>query len=156
MKKTLLIYLILITQFNSYSQFDRYLSFELLGSGGIASFNFEKTFYQKNKLKLNYRIGFSAMPIDKNNGDALIFPLMVHAVLGEKAHKLDVGLGQSITITTKLNGFILMPMSFGYRFEPTDKRYYLRASYTPLISYLVDRQWQHWGGLTYGFKLKQK
>ncbi len=135
---------------------NRYFSFELAGSGGLASVNFEKTILDKEKLDLNFRAGFSLFPVDPNNGTVLVFPIMFHAIYGQSAHKVDFGLGQSFSITTKGQSFILMPLSLGYRFEPIDKRYYLRASYTPLFSYVIDRQWQHWGGITFGYKLKLK
>jgi len=135
---------------------DRHLSFELAGSGGLASINFEKSFYQKEALNMKYRIGFSFVPIDKNNGSTLILPIMIHGVFGQTSHKLDLGIGQTVSVTTKGQAFILMPLACGYRFEPDNKNYYLRVSYTPIISYLIDWQWQHWAGVTYGLKLKTK
>ncbi|MEM8523303.1 MAG: hypothetical protein AAGG68_01610 [Bacteroidota bacterium] len=130
----------------------QYLSFELGGSGGLASINYEKVFSQKENIALYYRTGFSFAPVDQNNGTAFIFPLMLHTKIGKDQHFLDLGLGQSISITSEGNFFIRMPTSLGYRFEPTGKKIYWRFSYTPIVSYLLDFQWEHWGGITFGHK----
>ena len=127
---------------------------ELGGSGGFASFNFEWIFAHRNpKMRFLLRPGISVSPIDKNNGLALIFPVMVHGVYGQK-HCLDVGLGQTFTITTKGQFFFRAPLSIGYRLEPKSSRMFYRFSYTPIVSYLFDQQWEHWGGISVGYKIK--
>jgi len=167
MKSLFTVFFFLMFVNSSFTQRDKYVSFELAGSGGLASFNYELSLFKKPRIrttfetstkekfkyKFNWRFGISVAPIDKNNGVALVFPIMVHGVFGQKQHKLDVGIGQAITITTKGNFFFIMPASIGYRFQPIDKRYYLRLSYTPIISYLVNFQWQNWAGITFGYKL---
>jgi len=137
-------------------QRERYVSFELGGSGGIASLNYEKTFVNREVCKFSWRLGFSVAPIDRTNGTVLIFPLMVHGIVGKSNHKLDLGIGQSLSITTRGQPFVLMPAVVGYRFQPEDKRCYWRIAYTPLISYLLNFQVQHWAGLTFGYKLNAK
>ena len=130
----------------------RSLYFEFGGSGGFGSFNFEWTFAQKEKFRWMLRTGISGTYIDKNNGAGFIFPVMVHGVYGQK-HGLDVGIGQTLTITTRGSIFLRAPLSIGYRLEPEGKRVFYRFSYTPIISYIVDFQWEHWGGITIGYKL---
>ena len=153
------------------AQDQRFFTFELAGSGGFGSFNYEKSIIRKPALpvnqdllfadakpylQLNWRLGFSFSPVDKNNGTVLIFPVMIHAMYGKQSHFFDAGLGQTFSVTTKGRPFIMMPVSAGYRFQPMDRRYYLRVAYTPIISYLVDFQCQHWAGITYGYQLKTK
>ncbi len=133
---------------------ESFLSFELAGSGGLASLNYERSFHKNDSRKFLWRTGFSLAPIDKNNGVVLVFPLMVHGVFGASKHKLDVGIGQTISISTKAAFFILLPTSIGYRLEPSDKRYYWRFAYTPIFSYLIDFQMQQWGGIAFGYRLK--
>ena len=145
-----------LLSFQSFGQTHNYLSFELAGSGGVGSLNFEHAFFKKEALELDYRIGFSAAPIDKNNGVGLVFPLMVHGIYGKKASKLDIGTGIALTITTRGALYLKSPVSIGYRFEPIDKNYYLRLAYTPLVGYIVDFNVQHWGGFTYGYKFTKK
>lgn len=129
------------------------LYFELAGSGGFGSINFEWNFLSKGKFRWMLRTGLSGTYIDKNNGVGFVFPLMVHAVYG-KNHGLDVGIGQALTITTRGSLFLRTPLSIGYRLEPQGKRIFYRFSYTPIVSYLVDFQWEHWGGITIGYKLR--
>lgn len=138
---------------SAFSQKSKYLSFEVAGSGGLGSLNYENAFFESEKMDLHFRAGLSFAPVDKNNGIGIVFPLMVHTILGAGNHKADIGLGQTFTITTKGSFFVRMPFSVGYRFEPAEKRYYLRASYTPIISYLFNFQWENWAGLTFGYRL---
>ena len=135
-----------------FAQKHRYLSFELAGSGGFGSINYEKGFIEKPQFQLIGRVGFSLAPIDRNNGSALVFPVMVHAVVGKNGHGLDLAAGQTFSMTTHGAIFLRMPLALGYRYQPLEKHYYLRISYTPIVSYLVDLQWEHWGGLTFGYQ----
>lgn len=130
--------------------------FELAGSGGLGSINYEKHFFNKNKVDLTWRLGLSFAPIDKNNGFGLVFPVMVNALIGKKAHKLELGIGQGITLTTKGSFFILTPLVLGYRFQKPEKNIFYRITYTPLISYLVDFQYQNWGGISIGYRFNSK
>ena len=134
------------------SQENGSIELELGGVGGFGSVSYSKTFASKNTIDFNYRVGLSYATIDRNNGAAFIFPVMVHATYGLSNHRVDFGLGQAITVTTRGSLFARMPLSLGYKFDPM-KRVYYRFAYTPIISYLFNFQWEHWGGGTFGFKL---
>lgn len=134
----------------------RSLFFELGGSGGLGSFNYEKHFYKKNNTEFTWRAGLSFAPIDKNNGTGIVFPLMLNSLMGKNAHKLELGLGQGITLTTKAQFFLLTTAAVGYRYQNESKPWFYRVTYTPLISYLVDFQVQHWGGLSIGYTFNNK
>ncbi len=129
------------------------LYLELGGAGGFGSLNHEWNFHSTQHNRWILRTGISGTYVDKNNGAAIIFPVMLHFVRGHK-HGLDVGIGQSLTVTTRGSAFLRMPVSLGYRLEPEGSRMFYRFAYTPLISYLVDFQWEHWGGISIGFKLR--
>ena len=129
---------------------------EIAGSGGLGSINFEKEFYKKNNTAFTWRAGLSFAPIDKNNGTGIVFPLMVNSIIGKGSHKLDLGLGQGITITTKGRFFILTTAAIGYRFQREDKNWFYRVTYTPLISYLIDFQVQQWAGISIGYTINNK
>ncbi|MDX1350631.1 MAG: hypothetical protein R3279_10310 [Putridiphycobacter sp.] len=139
-----------------FAQQGKYISVELAGSGGFGSFNYEHPILCKQTVTLNMRYGFSMAPIDKQNGTNLIFPILLHGLIGRRAHQLDLAIGQAISITTKGSFFLSAPLACGYRYQPANKRFFIRLSYTPILSYLIDVQWQHWAGITYGFKLNQK
>lgn len=136
------------------AQTDKSLGFDLGGVGGVASINYSSPFKQTEQSTLLIRAGFSLAPIDPNNGTALVFPVLFHYNRGANKHKLDLGIGQTLSLTTRGSFFIRMPLNIGYLLEPEGKRFYFRAAYTPLVSYLLDFQYEHWGGLSFGFKLK--
>ncbi|MBN4071046.1 hypothetical protein JYT72_00920 [Crocinitomix catalasitica] len=150
---TLLI--LLLSSLDSFAQRPIYISIEALGSGGFGSINFEREFYDAGAFSLQFRGGFSFTPVDPNNGSVLIFPVMVHGVVGKKTSRLDFGIGQSFSITTRGAPFVRMPLSLGYRIQPPEKRFYLRFSYTPIVSWLIDQQFEHWGGITFGFRINK-
>jgi hypothetical protein len=127
---------------------------EIAGSGGIGSINYENHFHKKGITEFTWRIGFSLAPIDKNNGTAIIFPAMINSLIGKKMHKLELGLGQGFTITTKGNPFAITIASIGYRYQSENKKWFYKVAYTPLISYLVDFQVQHWAGVSFGYTFK--
>lgn len=156
MKTTLLIVLCSLALFSSGQSDQRSNSvfLELAGSGGIASLNYERQFSQKENTSFYWRAGLSIAPIDRNNGTGIVFPLMATVLAGRSAHKLEAGIGQGITLTTKGKFFALTTLAIGYRYQPNDARWFYRATYTPLISYLVDFQIQQWGGLSIGYTFK--
>lgn len=156
MVKRLVLLFVISISLGTYSQKDSYLSLEALGSGGLGGLFYERDYATVGIVDFQYRLGFSMMPVDVNNGSVLIFPHMLHFVIGQKASRLDFGLGFTASITTKGQFFVRQPLSIGYRFEPPAKNFYLRASYTPIASVLIDYQWQHWGGLTFGLKISNR
>ncbi len=126
---------------------------EVGGSGGLGSLNFERTFRNNSTTAFSWSAGFSMAPIDKNNGTALVFPCMLHLMHGKSHHKIEFGMGQGFSLTTKGNAFILGTLAIGYRYNNPDKRVFWRIAYTPLVSWLVDWQYQHWAGISIGFHL---
>ena len=129
----------------------RSIFFEIAGSGGFGSFNYEKHFCKRGKAEFTWRVGFSIAPIDKNNGTGIVFPLMINTLIGKSSHKLELGLGQGITVTTRGALFALTTAVIGYRYQSDEKKWFYRVSYTPLISYLVDFQIQQWAGISIGY-----
>ncbi|MEM9930358.1 MAG: hypothetical protein AAF840_11105 [Bacteroidota bacterium] len=130
------------------------ISFELGGVGGVASLNYERVFLERKRYALAGRVGLSFAPVDRNNGTAIIIPVLVEALIGRSRSRLELGVGQGFTVTTKGNPFALTIASVGYRFQGNNSRFYYRIAYTPLVSYLIDFQVQHWGGIGIGYRLK--
>lgn len=127
---------------------------EVGGSGGLGSLNYTRPWKQCDLADIYWRAGISFAPIDKNNGTGIVFPLMLEAHAGKNAHQMIAGIGQGLTITTKGNFFALTTASLGYQYRSEKSPWFFRAAYTPLISYLVDFQWQHWGGISIGYTFK--
>jgi hypothetical protein len=86
----------------------------------------------------------------------IVFPLMANVMIGRTAHKLEAGLGQGITVTTRGSFFVLGTAAIGYRYQPEEKRIFYRVTYTPLVSYLVDFQVQQWFGASIGYAFNKK
>lgn len=130
------------------------LFLELGGAAGLASLNIEQVFSDRGTIHFAYRLGASGFPIDRNNGMVLVIPAGIHMITGEKAHKLDLSLGQNLSITTKRKAHLMTTMGLGYRYQKTKKPFFFRIAYTPLISYLFTFQYQHWAGITLGYSLR--
>lgn len=129
---------------------------EMAGSGGLGSLNYEKNFTAIKNTSLTWSGGLSFAPIDKNNGTGIVFPIMLHSLSGKSAGKLELGIGQGITITTRGHFFILATAAVGYRHQAPDKNFFYRITYTPIVSYLVDFQYQHWAGISFGYSFNKK
>ncbi len=130
-------------------------SLELGGLAGIYSFNIETEFKTQENRTWSHRFGLGGLPIDKNNGIALYFPMAIDLSIGNE-HKLNFEAGQTVTVTTKGSFHVLTTLGIGYKLEPSDKNWFLRVHYTPLISLIYDFQYQNWAGVGIGIKLKQK
>jgi hypothetical protein len=156
--RTFLFLLLLIsnTSFGQTYAKRKSVFFEIAGSGGIGSINYEKLLCKKNNIEYTGRLGFSIAPIDKNNGIGLVFPFMVNSIFGKHSHKLELGIGQGLTVTTKGSFFLLTIPTIGYRYQNEKKKMFYRVTYTPLISCLIDFQVQQWAGISIGCTLNNK
>jgi len=164
--------LFFILRFADLSAQTRDVFLELGGSGGLGSVNYEK-WRPPAPVKrggpyghegpdpkpwwIGIRCGIGASPIDKNNGWVAVFPVM-GSILFEpyrSSHALEISAGFAPSVTTKGAFFIKSPLALGYRYWPDDedKKIFFRATYTPIFAWLVDVQWQHWFGISIGYKL---
>lgn len=132
------------------------LYLEFGGSGGLGSFNYERIFMSRPSVDISWRAGLSLAPIDRNNGTGLVFPLMLHSTWGHKTNKFDFGIGQGITVTTHASFYTLTTFSAGIRHQKEGSLWFWRMSYTPLLSYIADRQWQHWAGFSIGYQWRRE
>jgi len=163
----LLVFLFLLFAGSASAQ-QRDIFLELGGSGGIASINYEhffkKCFFNHtdgsgddgaSPFRYSMRYGFSTTPVDKNNGWVLVFPTLMNLVYGnpQQPHRLEIGAGLAPSVTTKGSFYIKSPLFIGYRFQPVEKKIFLRAGYTPIVGWLVDFQWQHWAGISLGYNI---
>lgn len=119
------------------------LGVEILGSGGLGALTYESRWAQ-----WGCSLGFSLAPIDRNNGVALVFPMHIRKFFLEGDHRFVLGTGQAITITTKGQYFLMGLLECGWMWKRKDSPWAVKLAYTPLVSYLVDFQWQHWAGFS--------
>lgn len=127
---------------------------ELGGNGGLFSLNYENIFKEQERWNLGWRAGFALTPVDENNGAVITLPVMLMGTLFPGPNKLEAGLGNGFSITTKGAPFMRGVAALGYRYQDADKPVFLRVMYTPFISYLIDFQWQHWIGISIGYRFK--
>lgn len=133
---------------------DKSLFLELGGYGGFYSVNYEKPVIIK-EASLKLRVGIGGFPLDQNSGILIIFPVGVNYEIGDGPHKLDLGIGHTITTSTLPSIHSQSNLSIGY-LHRTDEKFWYRVSYTPLISHWVDFQYQHWVGICLGYRLSNR
>lgn len=119
---------------------------ELGGSGGLGSVNVAVPVGTSPWLRA--RVGLSTMPLDRNTGWVVIVPALLEA---ESSGPLSVvaGAGLGLSCTTKLHPHARGVLELGGRWRP-EGPLWVGAAYTPLVSFLADRQWEHWAGLQVG------
>ena len=77
-------------------------------------------------------------------------------LIGQGNHKIEFGIGQGLSLTSKGRFFALATPVVGYRYQSIEKRFFFRVTYTPLISYILDFQYQNWVGVSIGYNIKFK
>jgi hypothetical protein len=126
---------------------------ELAGTGGIYSVFYEQRFC---KTKLLLHTGFSCYGTGKRT--LFVFPVLVKKTFGNSNHRIETGIGNTITISIR-QGFQIFPRALlllGWRFQKNESPWIFRIAYTPMISYIADLQYQHWAGISIGYTLKTK
>ena len=158
MKATFVILLLLITTELYCQKFVKKESviLEIGGSAGVGSINYESVFSKKGKANLLWRAGVSGLPIDKNNGFVFIILTTFGTLIGQGNNKLELGIGQGLSVTSKGKISSLATPIIGYRYQNAKKRLFFRITYTPLISYILDFQYQNWAGVSLGYNLSFK
>jgi hypothetical protein len=126
---------------------------EAFGMGGIYSFSYEHHFSKGNWF---LQPGFAAYGSDSRM--LFIFPVMAKKAFGKGPHQLEAGIGHGFTLETGdgVSGFVRGLLLAGWRFQKPESSWIFRASYTPFISYLIDLQYQHWGGISIGYQLNRE
>jgi hypothetical protein len=117
---------------------------ELLGAGGLYSFNYERRFAQR----WTARVGFSAYngqsdaPTD-DSVTLLLFPVMVNALIPGGTHNLELGAGPTFGYASatledfgSLTGFGVGVISanIAYRYQPPEGGLSFRAGFLPNYS----------------------
>ena len=126
---------------------------EIAGMGGLYSLSWERGIGKQNWF---VQPGMAVYGTGKST--LLVFPVIFKKTFGAHAHRLETGIGQGITFALG-QGFQVFPrgiLDIGWRFQKENSPWIFRASYTPMISYLIDLQYQHWGGISLGYQLNLK
>jgi hypothetical protein len=113
--------------------------FELLGSGGLYSVNYERAVTRSVRV----RVGAGSWRAESFWSDAetriRTFPVMLQVVPGRGAHRLEAGIGllpgHSGRDVGVSSGFLSLIASVGYRYEPPQRRFIFRAGFTPFYGF---------------------
>ncbi len=157
MRLLLNIAIMLAAALHVHSQNRTWVSLELGGNGGLYSVNLEKSLLFDKPDHWQWRGGISIIP--SSGRIEWVVPAGISYLAGKTGHYMELGLGQGIAIAWDytngwVHAFPRATATLGYRWMPADSRWFFRLAYTPLVSYLVDFQYQHWGGITAGYRLK--
>lgn len=158
MKKNIFFFLFFLTATQTFAQTDslwpkKSLHFELGGSGGFWSVSAERSLGRHNWY-LQY--GLSYIPTGTQH--VLTVPVLLKKTFGQKSHRLETGIGQGFSLALG-NGLKFFPrglLEIGWRYQQENSPWIFRVLYTPIISYLVDMQYQHWGGIGIGYQINLK
>jgi hypothetical protein len=135
---------------------------ELLGVGGLYSFNYAYRFHEY----FSARFGLTAWRIDGMFGggtDLIGLPVMINTLLGDGTHFLEAGVGFVINSTTEQAGSLFgdtMPThhsshpyyigSIGYRHEKKKGGFMFRIAFTPILNYGFEKATIPIGGISFG------
>lgn len=134
---------------------------ELLGSGGIYSFNYDRMFTEN----ISGRIGvmyFPAVPsLFSSVENLFIMPFTLNFLIGENSHKLELGAGivygqANVGITfnneTETSSAISETFTIGYRYQQRLGGFLFRIGFTPLFRF--GEIFMPWGGISIGFSFR--
>jgi hypothetical protein len=133
------------------SKAERSVHLELGGVGGLWSLNMERSL-GRNQWYFQY--GITYLPTGTHH--VFTSPLLIKKVFGQKNHRLETGIGQGFSLAFqegKPKVFARGILLTGWRYQKEESPWIFRAFYSPLISYLVDLQYQHWAGIGVGLQL---
>lgn len=128
---------------------------ELGGMGYLYTLNYD--FRPIEHLAI--RVGFEVLPIPWSERFAfcLLAPLSMYALLGSDGHYVELGIGYWGMLAVDGAGFhtdndahFIVPQ-LGYRFQPLDRGFFFRATFTPLIRINDLDDWQPMAGLSFGY-----
>jgi hypothetical protein len=120
---------------------------ELAGSGGLGSFDLAYPLGERVDL----RVGISALPVDRNVGLVLIFPVLAEFHTVER-WRLVGGAGLGPSISTHGVPWARGLLEGGARYVPPDGHLWAGLAWTPFVPFLLDLQLEQWAGLQLGWR----
>jgi len=125
----LVILILLLTSFSFHAltaQKNKAIYTELLGAGLLVSFNYD-TRISDQEDGLGMRIGLGVYPTPYNNHVALNIPFQINYLLGKGNHKIELGLGVTIS-----NNLIAPSSAIMYRYQQVGRSFFFRFGLSPL------------------------
>jgi len=136
------------------------LYLEIGGLGSYGSLNYERVIFIKANTKIAGRIGlgtYSIMDYTSSFNPDLFIPVIINGLFG-KNHKIEIGVGQTISNTVQANHSNWEPerktnlhanFTVGYRYQKNTEGIIFRCSYTPIIEFY--KYYRHWAGVSIGY-----
>jgi len=143
---------------NNISKNGMYL--EIGGVGSYGSLNYERVIFLKAKTKIVGRIGvgtYSLTDYTSSFNPDIFIPITINGLLG-KNHKIELGVGQTVSNTIQANHSNWKPeretnlhanFTIGYRYQKDKGGFIFRCSYTPVIEFY--KYYRHWAGVSIGY-----
>ena len=133
--------------------------FELLGNGGLYSFNYERMLTES----LGLRVGFatwdsSDLWFEGTSDRYTTVPVTVSYLLGRGERKLELGGGVTFGDSSSDNTFRTLTAIVGYRSQPPGRGYLFRVGATPFYSLdegdeaYPDPGWTFSVGVSFGYR----
>ncbi|MEK6481077.1 hypothetical protein WJR50_26275 [Catalinimonas sp. 4WD22] len=102
------------------------------------------------------RVGISVVPSIFST--AIVAPIMFNYLAGGDTHFLELGIGAvvggTVSSTETGSGAFIPTMTIGYRRQPPDGGFLIRAGFTPLIAPSEINFLYPWGGVSVGYTFK--
>ena len=118
----------------SYSKNTFYLN--LTNKGALYSINYDRIFYESNKLTYSYTLGFSILE------NAVGLPIRINIFTGKKSSHLEFSLTAMVyvdkyksyfTETDLSDKYIYIMPRFGYRYQKPDGYLFFKALLSPML-----------------------
>jgi hypothetical protein len=135
-----------------------------LGGNVSMSINYEKIFYQREKLKMGARVGLAVMP--GQGSTQISVPLEWNVLFGKSRKYFELGVGYtnglyiaSSKSTAETNyDWIMIAPRIGYRFQKDEGGFLFRIGLTPILSIYKEDEtnrtktsyWPLWLGISLG------
>lgn len=136
----------------------------IAGKAGFYTLEYQQLFLKDKKLQVYAGIGVSGFAVDQRA--TIVLPFTVGCQQRWNTWEAFAGLGfspnfsyyyQAFSVGTSPSRMRFYSRSFvelGVRRYFSNECFSLGLSYTPLISFIENFQWEHWGAITLGYHFK--
>lgn len=125
------------------------VQFELFGSAGLYSINYERIILNQNKYKTVGGIGFSRIPISAGNGAS--FPISINHLISFQHHHIELGIGAVPNYVSDYlypGWHIHYSARIGYRYQKPYRKFIFRVGAVPIFAF---PGFGVWGAINFGY-----
>ena len=116
---------------------------ELMGSGALYSFNFDRVVFSKKSFGISARVGITYTPFieDFNDYPSIGFPFELTGLIGRKNGKFEFGIGGAyhyLFDEPSNYSFLFFVPRIGYRLQKDQGGLFIKTGFTPWIPIAID------------------